>query len=195
MFHGRQGLDHLCPACDGSVRVFGKARAVGAYAEKMMQAVHRLKYDGKIQLARPLGMLMFHAFCRIWDDDPVDWVMPVPLHRRRLKSRGYNQASLLVRDWPRYSRLSQRPPFAYRISKEILIRTRWEKSQTGLSRKARSAGVRNAFTVKSPSRVRGKKILLVDDVHTTGATIEACAAILRRAGARQVDVLTLARTL
>ncbi|MBW1776068.1 MAG: ComF family protein [Deltaproteobacteria bacterium] len=195
MFPGGQGPDHLCPACDKTVRAFGKARALGAYEQGWMKAVHRLKYDGKIQLGRPLGLLLFSAFCRIWETDPVDRIIPVPLNRRRLKERGFNQAWLLVRDWPRYSRKTGRPDFEYRISDDVLVRTRWERSQTGLGKKERAAGIRDAFAVKSPAKVKGERILLVDDVHTTGATVEACATALTRAGARQVDVLTLARTL
>jgi ComF family protein len=195
MFIGRQGTDHLCPKCDAELRAFGKARAVGVYEQGMMTAVHRLKYEGKIQLAHPFGMLMFILFYRIWNEDPVDVVIPVPLHRRRLKSRGFNQAYLLVKNWPRYSLIYGKPEFAYRISGDILIRTRWERPQTGLNRKERRAGIQGAFAVKKPSLVAGKRILLVDDVHTTGATAEACATALTEAGAFKVDVLTLARTL
>jgi len=195
MFTGRQGTDHLCPKCDAELRAFGKARAVGDYEEGMMTVVHRLKYKSKIQLAHPFGMLMFILFCRIWNEDPVDIVIPVPLHRRRLKSRGFNQAYLLVKDWPRYSLISNKPEFEFRISGDILIRTRWERPQTGLNRKERMAAIQGAFAVKKPFLAAGKRILLVDDVHTTGATAEACAEALTKAGALKVDVLTLARTL
>ncbi len=195
MFAGRQGHDHLCPACDGISRAFGKARAVGAYAQGWMTAVHRLKYEGKIQLARPLGRLLFMTYCRLWKEAPMDLVLPVPLHRRRMQERGFNQAYLLVRKWPRYAAQSGKAPGAFRIARDILFRTRWEHAQTGLSRSRRRASIRGAFRVKRPDAVAGKKILLVDDVHTTGATVEACAEALTQAGALQVDVLTLARTL
>ncbi len=194
MFPGREGVDHLCPACDGTVRAFGKARAVGSYEQGWIEAVHRLKYDGKTQLAGPLGLLMFFAFCRIWGEDPVDVVIPVPLHRWRLMRRGYNQAGLLVKNWTRYSRESGMPGFFFDISEEALSRTRRSRPQAGLGRKKRKADIQGAFTVIKDSRVRGKRILIVDDVHTTGATVEACATALREAGALRVDVLTLART-
>jgi ComF family protein len=195
MFAGRQGTDHPCPECTGVSRMFHRARSVGIYGLKLMEAVHRFKYEGKTQLAGPLGMLLFIAFCRIWEEDPVDIVLPVPLHRRRLRGRGFNQAYLLVRDWPRYSRISGAPVFHYMISGNILERTRWGKPQIGLRRAERKANIEGAFAVKKPFSVSGKRILLVDDVHTTGATGEACAMVLTQAGASRVDVFTLARTL
>jgi len=100
-----------------------------------------------------------------------------------------------VKDWPRYSLISNKPEFEFRISGDILIRTRWERPQTGLNRKERMAAIQGAFAVKKPFLAAGKRILLVDDVHTTGATAEACAEALTKAGALKVDVLTLARTL
>jgi len=195
MYAGRDGVDHPCHECIGGSRGFHRARAVGVYALKLMEAVHRLKYEGKLQLAEPLGLLMFIGFCRYWEAAPVDRVVPVPLHPRKMRQRGFNQASFLLRDWVRYSLISGLPGFPFQISGGILIRSTWKRPQMGLPKMERKANIRGAFSVKAPFEAAGKKILLVDDVHTTGATVEACAEVLTKAGASRVEVLTLARTL
>jgi ComF family protein len=117
----------------------------------------------------------------------VDSIIPVPLHPKRLRQRGFNQASLLAR------RLGS----ALKISVDYasLKRSRWTEPQTGLSRRQRAANVRGAFHLKTPEKVRGKGILLLDDVLTTGETVNQCVRVLKRdGGAREVVVLTVART-
>ncbi|MEW6673990.1 MAG: ComF family protein [Thermodesulfobacteriota bacterium] len=195
MFQSRAGDDHYCSDCLDAPKRFRKARAFGVYDQVLMEAVHRLKYKGKVQLARPLGRLLLAAFMTYWGDDPPNLVGPVPLHDKKLRERGFNQAFLLIRDWPRMAgALSlQWPDVA--IEREVLVRTRWTDSQTGLGRKTRLQNIKNAFGVRDASRIYQKKILLVDDVYTTGATADECAGTLLKAGAEWVDVLTLARTL
>jgi ComF family protein len=117
----------------------------------------------------------------------VDSIIPVPLHPKRLRQRGFNQASLLAR------RLGS----AVKISVDYasLKQSRWTEPQTGLSRRQRAANVRGAFHLKTPEKVRGKGILLLDDVLTTGETVNQCVRVLKRdGGAREVVVLTVART-
>ncbi|MFQ5958709.1 MAG: ComF family protein, partial [Alphaproteobacteria bacterium] len=115
----------------------------------------------------------------------ADAVTPVPLHRLRLFARRYNQAALLGRELGRIAGV----PFA----PDLLVRTRHTRSQAGRSRRARFENVRGAFAVRRGEDVRGRRIVLVDDVMTTGATAGACAAVLKRAGAVRVDVLSVAR--
>ena len=107
--------------------------------------------------------------------------MPVPLHRKRLVQRGFNQAYLLVRTWGKA------------VNRSMLRRTRPTSFQTGLKRKERFANVRGAFAVNDPAAVRGKRVLLVDDVYTTGATVMECTRTLLKNGASSVDILTIAR--
>jgi len=171
------------------------ARAAGVYEKGLLKAVHCLKYKGRIELARPLGRLLFSNFQRYWTPDEFDLLLPVPLHRRRIRKRGFNQSLLLLREWPAHMEAARGDAGSIRIAPQLLARTKPTPSQTGLGRKARRKNLRGAFTVTIPRQVKKMRILLVDDVYTTGATADACAGALRRAGAARVDVLTLARTL
>ena len=112
--------------------------------------------------------------------------MPVPLHRLRLRHRGFNQAALLARRLGSTLRIS--------VDCSSLTRPRWTEPQTGLNRRQRADNVKGAFNVSSPEKVQGKSILLLDDVLTTGETVNQCVRVLKKAGARQVVVLTVART-
>ena len=115
----------------------------------------------------------------------IDLVAPVPLHRKRLRQRGFNQAYLLVRRW--------QLPEGTAVVRDLLTRTRDTAPQTGMDRRQRRGNIKNAFCMTRPGQGTGKRVLLVDDVLTTGATAEACAEALIRDGAQRVDVLTPAR--
>ena len=187
VFKSRTGHDHLCGRClerDGNVT---RARAAGIYDRSLRTAIHALKFKGQVTLARPLGALLWQAYRHHWPNGDIDLVAPVPLYRRRMRQRGFNQAYLLVRDW--------RLPAGTVIDRELLARTRDTQPQTGLDRRQRQSNIKNAFAVNHRGPLAGRRVLLVDDVLTTGATAEACAAVLMRSGAARVDVLTLARAL
>jgi ComF family protein len=160
-----------------------------------MAAIHCLKYNGKIQLVKPLGLFLFFIFCRYWIETPPDLIIPVPLHNKKLKNRGFNPSFLLVREWVSIVRALDNGFPVIPIAENILIRTRWTKSQTGLGRKERLKNIKNAFFVNDVSRIHRKKIILVDDVYTTGATANECSKALVAAGASHVDVLALARAM
>ncbi len=200
MFGSREGDDRLCGDCIRRKRSFRKARALCVYERTGLALVHALKYKGKIQLAAPLGLLLHAAFCRYWDDGEVDTIMPVPLHRSRFRERGFNQAYLLLKDWPDRC-LNTRPGpgdavgIGVTVDRDSLVRARRGESQTGSGREQRMENVRRAFAVTNPDGLDGKTVLLVDDVYTTGATVESCARALLSHGASAVDVLTLARAM
>ncbi len=181
------GDDHLCSTCLTEGRRFHKARSVGAYEGLLLEAIARFKFRGVAYLAYPLGTLLAEY------DDPdfafqeIDLVIPVPLHPQRLRARGYNQSLLLAR---RVSRRRSLP-----LNFTALVRARPTVPQTQLSGPERQKNIRGAFEVRDAARIRGKKILLIDDVFTTGATVQECARVLLRAGAERVDVLTVARVL
>jgi ComF family protein len=169
---------------------FCKARSAFVYDRSLIDIIHCFKYKGKAQLSRPLGGLMSQAFARFWDRDSVDLALPVPLHSRRLRWRGFNQAGLLAAEWRRHLHDRNVP-----IASGLLVRTRKTKPQTGLGLQARESNIRGAFAVRQPEKIVGLHVLLVDDVITTGATAGECARLLLGSGARRVDVLALARVI
>lgn len=198
MFKSREGENHICGECMTSSQKIRRSRASGVYDKALKAMIHCLKYKGKIQLAKPLGMFLFSAFMSYWDKESIDIIVPVPLHIKRFRKRGFNQSFLLVRGWAQLAQ-SLNINFAHiEIDKHLLLRNRWTYSQTGLDRKQRAANIKNAFSINKSSNIAGiagKRILLVDDVYTTGATANECAKVLLRGGAGSVDVLTLARAM
>ncbi len=160
---------------------FTLARSVYTYASEILTAVHRFKYGGKIILARPLGQLLAEAAVRL--DVRPDIIVPVPLHKRRLRTRGFNQSLLLATEVSR--RIDASLDY---LSLQRLVPT---KPQITLKAGARERNVAGAFNVKDPGVFRGKQVLLIDDVFTTGATIKECSKALKKAGA-EVFALTLA---
>ena len=123
----------------------------------------------------------------------VDLIVPVPLHPARMRKRGFNQAFQMIRQWPGSARQQGMGIKASAISDGILVRTRNTPPQTGLRRAERRENLKAAFAINGRASVRGKRLLLVDDVMTTGATVESCSKALLQGGAASVDVLTLAR--
>ncbi len=180
-FRGAVGLEHLCQECLTHPPPFNRARAVAFYDGLVLEAIHRLKYQRQLIYAKFLGQLL--AASGAADLVPgTDLLVPVPLHPRRLRWRGFNQAILLAQAFPEVP-----------LGQEILVRRRPTLPQVKLSPKERHTNVKGAFIVPEPGTVAGQAVLLVDDVYTTGATVKECAQALRRAGAKTVEVLTVAR--
>ena len=169
----------LCPRCRRKTRDIERARAVGEYDGALRSIIHAFKYEGRRSLARPLADMMRLRGSAMLAD--ADVVVPVPLHRSRLRERGFNQAA----DLARHLGLP---------AVKALRRIRATATQTTLPAAQRHRNVRSAFApTRRIHRVRGRRVLLVDDVSTTGATLEACARVLKEAGARRVFALTAAR--
>jgi ComF family protein len=185
VFDSRVGPDHWCGRCLDRPGHYHRARATGVHDHSLRLAIHALKFKGRTHLAGPLGRLLFDTYRQHWPSGDIDLVAPVPLHRKRLRRRGFNQAYLLMRPW--------QLPVATAAVRDLLTRTRDTASQSGLNRRQRRGNIKNAFCMTRPGQAAGKRVLLVDDVLTTGATAEACAGALMRDGALRVDVLTLAR--
>ena len=194
-FAGRQGQDHYCGACIASGKKFGIARAALVYDRIITEVIHCFKYRGKIQLARPLGELLLTAFMFFWDKDSIDTILPVPLHPGRFRRRGFNQAHLLIRNWPGMAAGGFCDLSNIRIERDVLIRKIPTAPQTALDRTQRAINIKNAFDLNREETIVGKRVLLIDDVYTTGATVNECSRLLLSRGAQQVDVLTLARAI
>ncbi len=184
-FTSQEEEDHLCGGCLVTQRPFAVARAVGLYEETLLTAIHLFKYRGRIGIGKVLGSIMADFAGEIWDMKVFSVIMPVPLHRKRLRERGFNQAVVLAR------KIAKR--FDIPLDFLTLRRQRFTAPQVGLGHEARSANVRGAFTVRKPERTTGQRVLLVDDVYTTGSTLVECAGTLLNAGAESVAILTLAR--
>ena len=168
-----------CPRCRRSRRHVDRARAIGEYEGALKAIVHALKYEARRSLARPLAALMRRRGADLLA--AADCAVPVPLHPARRRERGFNQASDLARhlDLP---------------VNEALRRVRATAAQTGLPAARRHRNVRDAFaSTPSARELAGRTVLLVDDVSTTGATLEACARALKQIGVRHVLALTAAR--
>ncbi|MGQ9521776.1 MAG: ComF family protein [Anaerolineae bacterium] len=173
----------FCRTCrEAPLRLEG-IRSVAPFRGPVRSAIHYLKYRHARELADPLGELM----AQYWQQNPLpaEVIVPVPLHPSRLRRRGYNQAALLA--WALGRRVG------LPVDEDALCRVRATASQMRLQAADRRRNVENAFHCLT-DRMGGRRVLLVDDVCTTGATLEACADALREGGARQVWALTLART-
>jgi competence protein ComFC len=184
-FDGAISSKFLCPNCRNARFSFRCAVAVVRSQRTIRDLVHRLKYGREMWIARVLADIQREGL-----DDPrladgaFDALVPVPLHPRRQRERQFNQAALLA---GHLSRSTGLPVL------ECLCRTRYTNTQTRLGRKGRSQNLRDAFTLRQHAVVTGMDLLLVDDVLTTGSTLDACASILLKSGARSVRALTVAR--
>ncbi len=181
----------FCGACAATVdRAGGEAdlsfMAAFEYGGAIARAIARFKYEGRYDLARPLADLLWHAVEPHAVTHAGSIVVPVPLHPSRLAERGYNQSALLSR---RIARRLGSPSLPL-----ALARTRDTSRQASLDRDERLTNVADAFLARRPSRLRDARVVVVDDVATTGATLHACEAALVRAGAHSVAWAVLART-
>ena len=182
-FDHDRGPGAECGACLAQPPRFTSARAALAYGGPARSVLLALKHGDRLYLAAMMADHMTRVAGPVLV--PGALLVPVPLHRWRLWRRGFNQAALLAQALARQSGAD--------IDLTALVRVRATPPSVGMGRAARAANVRGAFRVVAPARIRGRDIILVDDVLTTGATVDACARHLRRAGARSIHVLTFAR--
>lgn len=174
----------MCPTCSASHPPYKAMRSWAIFEGPVRNAVHDLKYHRNVALGDVLARHLVEYVRKLgWQPDMV---VPVPLGRQRMKERGYNQAGLLALP------LSVNKGWHY--SPQAVLRIKETRSQVGLSEWERVENLSNAFRA-DPARVSGKVILLIDDVATTGATIASCSIALRKAGAKTVYALTLAKAL
>ncbi len=181
---GCPGLSDPCANCADKAFVFSRLFALTTYSQSAQRLVHMLKYQGQTAAGQALGRALGRMLEResLAEARPV--VVPVPLHGSRLRERGYNQSVLIARAMARVLDLS--------LEDRALKRVRATETQTNLDSAERGANMEGAFRSRRRDRVRERRVLLVDDVVTTGATANACAAALLEAGASEVDVATVA---
>lgn len=174
-----------CGSCQSRPPAYEQARAAFHYDDGSRSLILSFKHGDRTATAKALAQWMNRAVAPIIEDDML--IVPVPLHRWRLLKRRYNQSALLAQQIARDFECAYEPL--------LLYRKKATASQGGLSASARRANVKQAFALyeKAKDRLMGRSVLLVDDVLTTGATVEACADILKKAGARHVKVVTAAR--
>jgi ComF family protein len=182
-----------CGLCRRVEPAFARAAAYGSYESGLCELIHLLKYGGVRPAANVLGRMLAEAIAMLAPEFPADSVVlvPVPLHRAKLRQRGFNQAELIARAAMKISPARDR----LLLCAGVLERKRETASQIGLTTHQRRANLRGAFEVAQPEVVKGREVLVVDDVYTTGATVSECARVFRRAGATKVWVTTVARTL
>jgi ComF family protein len=174
-----------CAACMAAPRAFARARAACLYDEHSRDLILKLKHADRTDLAHLFALWLMRAAADLIED--CELILPVPLHRTRLFSRRYNQAAEIARPMARRTGLKYRP--------DALVRARDTGTQGGKSSRGRRVNVKGAFRVpdQRKGQIQDRRVLLIDDVLTTGATAEACAKALLAAGARAVDVAVVAR--
>jgi competence protein ComFC len=182
---GQPEQPQLCPACQDKTYAFGRARSFALYEEAVVRAILLLKFEQ----IEPLGAWFAQRLAELVSSErdilAADVVVPVPLHRERERERGYNQAALLSKPLAKSLRLPHQAV--------LLVRTRARPDKQVLSLEERWESVRGAFATRPGSQVDNLRVLLVDDVMTTGATLDACSRALLEAGAKSVIGLTAAR--
>jgi ComF family protein len=178
--------DHLCGECIQSVYRFDTARSAALHSGVVRERINQLKFGSQLHYIPPLVELLEMTF-RAEKSTATELIVPVPLHTRRLRQRGFNQAGLLARA------LGRRLEMPVRF--DLLTRRSWTRPQTRLSRAERLENVKGAFLAPKPEEIEGKIVLLIDDVFTTGTTISECAGELKDAGALEVHALTVSRAL
>jgi ComF family protein len=178
---------HLCGDCLEAKPYFSYARAIFSYENIILNAIHQFKYKSNISAGEILASFM--AGFSFPDIDFTDYslIIPVPLHVKRLRERGFNQSLILARA------LGEKKQIPVDFS--ALKRHKFTLTQTGSNKKERKQNIKGAFEVSDKKIIAGKNIILIDDVCTTGATANECAKTMIKAGARKVSVLTLARVL
>jgi ComF family protein len=178
-------VENLCGKCLLHLPCYSGARSFGYYEAELSRLAQGLKFHSRRNLVGLLSPLMASTFCESWNSEEFDLIVPVPLHPKRKRERGYNQSELLAR--------ALAAQIAIPVDSRVLIRIRSTLPQIGLSDSQRLENVRNAFRCIHASRISKKRILLIDDVMTTGATVASAAQALMEAGCSRVSVLTAAR--
>ena len=184
---GIPNTEGLCDECATNPPRYGKLRSIAIYEAVLQQAIRLFKFEKRTTLAAHLAQLIVEHIpddCNITD---YDYILPVPIHKKRLRERGFNQSTLLAKGIAKATGVS--------VETDALIRQKNTSPQSSLDRNARQTNIIGAFELLREEVVRGKNILIFDDVFTTGATVREAVKVLWNADPTEIDILTLARTL
>ena len=184
-FAGDDGGRHLCNDCIVSKSVYVAARAVGRYETTLPEAIHRFKCNGRTHISEILGKLVAEFAYPTFNIGEYSLIMPVPLHPKRLRERGFNQSVILAREVARRVHIP--------LDSMALKRHVYTEPRISLGRKERETNVHGVFPIADSGKVKGERIILVDDVYTSGSTVKECVRVLMKNRAERVVVLTLAR--
>lgn len=179
-FTGSSNSTHLCGSCIDRPPPFEKVHTIGCFDSSLREAIHQFKFNQRIGLDRPLGILLNRS---LPIDSSFELIVPVPLQRRRLRQRSYNQSLLLARELARHQHLP--------VATDLLVKKTETVPQQELSARQRERNLSQVFAVQR--QLKGERVLLVDDVMTTGSTVRACSQALLSAGAGVVQVAVVGR--
>lgn len=193
-FHNSFNENHVCESCLKTPLTLNCVRAVVEYKGIIKDAIPLFKYQSKLSIAKVFEKLLFQAFLHHYETSGIDLIIPVPLHKTKLKQRGFNQAFLLIRNFVTLFQDHHGQVPLWKIDTTSLARIKKTQPQTGFDIAQRKTNLKNAFTVVRPETIDNKHILLIDDVLTTGATCNEAARVLLKHNAKKVDALVLART-
>lgn len=181
-----EGVELICEECCENALFFERALAYGVYQDVLIKIIHEFKFNNKPYIGKHLSYKLAKLIENEDDFRNADLIISVPLHRNKERKRGYNQSYLLAKELSKIMKI--------KLLKDVLYKVKDTESQSLKSMKERRKNIRGSFLIKNEGKIKEKSVILVDDVLTTGSTVNECSRILRHAGAKKVYVLTVART-
>ena len=186
-FFNSPAENHICGNCLTARPHFARARAVASFETVIMDTIHKFKYGRNVVIGDGLGSFMASFSFPDFDFVEYSLIIPVPLNIKKLRERRFNQSLLLARALGKKHRIP--------VNFSLLKRHKFTLTQTGFNRAEREKNIKGAFIITDKKKIAGKNIILVDDVYTTGATVNECSKMLKKCGAKDIAVLTLARVI
>ena len=183
---GIPNIDGTCEACETNPPRFGKLRTIALYEGALQQAIHLFKFEKRTNFAKYLIQLIIDNASWDFNITEYDYIIPIPIHKIRLNERGFNQSIILSKG------IAEN--YDVDVRTDLLIRRRHTSAQSSLDREKRKSNIIGAFGLENREQLQGKKLLVFDDVFTTGATVQEAVNVLWEADPTEIDVLTLART-
>jgi ComF family protein len=178
--------DYICEDCQEKAIFFERAFSYGVYRDTLMKIIHAFKFHNKPYISKYLARKLLILIESNEEFKEIDLIIPVPMYWKKEIERGYNQSYLLAKQLSKLKKI--------KLEKGVLVKVKNTGSQSLMPMKSRKQNVKGSFFVKRSEKIRNKIILLIDDVYTTGSTVNECARMLRLAGAGKIIVLTIART-